>query len=185
MQNNPRSFQKFKKIPLLLAVVFLGISSFSFYYLFTQINNNKKLAETMQNNWQTETSRRNEIESLDKLLKSTETGRVLLESHFAKSSDIVPFLDTIEKLATKVGARSEVVSVDILKDKSGLMMEVRSVGSFEAVYKFLTLLENAPYELEFTFMDMQNTNIQYDEEDKVVSSEWSANFKIKLLSFIQ
>ncbi|MBP6883964.1 MAG: hypothetical protein KBC06_01900 [Candidatus Pacebacteria bacterium] len=185
MQESPRSFQKFKKIPLFFALLFLSASAYSFYYLYTQINTNQVDAEVMQNEWQTEAARRNEITSLDYLIKSTEEKRAILESHFAYASDIVPFLDTIEGLAVKAGATSEVVSVDILKDKSGLMVEIKAVGSFESVYKFLRLLENSPYELEFLSTDMQNAAVKAGADGKTTSSLWSADFRIKLLSFIQ
>ena len=34
-------------------------------------------------------------------------------------------------------------------------MAIKASGSFEALYKFLTLLENSPYELDFISMDIQ------------------------------
>jgi hypothetical protein len=57
-------------------------------------------------------------------------------------------------------------------------------GSFEAIYKFLNLLENSPYELDFLSMDMHKM-----APDVVVKGaqnlKWEAVFKIKLLTFVQ
>ncbi|MBY0376467.1 hypothetical protein K2P96_00640 [Patescibacteria group bacterium] len=185
MQNSPRSFQKFKKIPLFFSVLFFGATIFGFIFLYKQIEENKIISAEMQQKWQTEANRRSQIQSLDRLIKSTETERSKLQTHFAQTSDVVPFLDTVQKLATKVGAESEVVSVDILKDKSSVLaIQVRATGSFQSVYKFLTLLENSPYELDFSSVDLQNTTPQATDGAKVTGTEWSADFRIKLLSFI-
>ncbi len=186
MQNSPYSFQKFKKIPLFFAVIFLGASSYTFFFLYQQIDNSKILSEQMQQEWQLEALKRSQIQSLDRLINSTEAERILLDSHFAKSSNVVPLLDTIQKLATAVGAQSEVVSVDLSKDKTGgLVFGVKATGSFGAVYKFLTLLENSPYELDFISVDIKNTTPQSIVDKKVTASEWEGDFRIKLLSFIQ
>ena len=111
--------------------------------------------------------------------------KILLESHFTQSSNIVPLLNTIEQLSLKVGAKSKVTSVDISKDKTILMVAVGTSGSFNAVYKFLMLLENSPYELEFVSVDMQKTGAPTVSGKIIVSPQWEAIFKIKLLSFVQ
>lgn len=174
MQNNLHHSQKFKKMPLIFSIIFLAFSCFAFFFLYKEINNNKKISEKTQIEWQNETSRREDIRSLERSIKSISKEKTLLESHFAQSSNIVPFLDTIEKLALSSKNKSEVVSVDILQDGSGLLIGLRASGSFEAIYKFLTLLENSPYELEFISVDMQRLSLQ---------AGWEVVFKIKLLSF--
>jgi len=80
--------------------------------------------------------------------------QALLETHFIKSSDVVPFLNTIEALGPAVGASAEIDSVDTSPDGASLIVELQASGSFGAVYKFLTLLENSPYELNFLSMDI-------------------------------
>jgi uncharacterized protein YkvS len=175
MQNNPHNFKKFKKMPFLFSILLLIFSCTVFFFLYKQINDNKKIAEKEQIEWQNETDRRNEIKSLERLIKEIDQERVLVESHFAQSSNIVPFLDTIEGLASKVNAISEVVSVDIIEDTSQLLVVIKTLGSFESIYKFLKLLENSPYEIEFASVDIQKSNTQ----------TWEAIFKIKLLSFVQ
>lgn len=183
MQDNPTNFKKFKKGPLILSVIFLIFSCSAFYFVYKKINDNKTESEKIQKEWQIETTRREEIKSLDKSVKIIDSDRILLESHFAQSSDIVPFLDTIEKLATSAKATSEVVSVDVADDKNTLVLDLKASGSFEAIYKFLTLLENSPYELDFTAVDIQRTSAPVVSGKKVTAAEWGATFKIRLLSF--
>lgn len=181
MKNN---FQKFKKTPLFLSITFFLFACFVFWFFYTEIQNNNETSEQSQITWQNEASRRDEIESLDHSLQTTEEERALLETHFIRSSDVVPLLDMIEKLAPESGAKAEVSLVDLLKDNIGLIVEMKVTGRFEAVYKFLMLLENSPYELDFISVDMQKSNEQDTSDKKNPFSLWSATLRVKLLSFI-
>ncbi|MFA5778057.1 MAG: hypothetical protein WC870_01010 [Candidatus Paceibacterota bacterium] len=184
MKSNPYNSPNFKKKPLIISIVFLLFSCLAFFFLYKEINNNKKIEELAQTEWQNEANRREGIKLLDRSIKTISEERASLESHFAQSSDVVPFLDTLEKLAFSVGAKHEVVSVDISEDKTGLSVGLKASGSFEVIYKFLTLLENSPYELEFTSVDIQKLETQTISAKKVVVPQWGAVFKIKLLSFV-
>jgi hypothetical protein len=119
------------------------------------------------------------------LLKTTEPERILLDSHFIKSSDVVPFLDMFDKLAGAVGAKAEVASVVIAPDNSGLLVTIKATGLFEALDKFLMLLENSSYELDFISMDIQKSDVGVVSDKNTPSSQWSAVFGIKLLSFVR
>ncbi len=122
------------------------------------------------------------MRSLANLIDHIESERAVLDTHFVRSSDIVPFLATIESLAQKVGGKAEVTSVDIPQDDSLLVVELKAGGSFEALYKFVMLLENSPYELLFISANIQNPGIQ--DLPTSGASEWTATFKINLLSFL-
>ena len=58
---------------------------------------------------------------------------------------------------------------------------IESKGSFESLYKYITLLENAPYELEISsfVLSKENSNVLTG------NIAWSLSLKIKLLSFVQ
>jgi len=179
MKNN------FPKIPLLISSLLFFICLFVFLYLYKDIKNNNKESQLAETQWQTEALRRDEIKMLDYSIKIIEKERTQLETHFAQSSDVVPFLDIIEGLAPRANIKAEVVSVDILDNHNGLMVGMKASGSFNGLYKFLTLLENSPYELEFISMDIQKEMELDIPGKKVEVSKWDAVFKIKLLSFIQ
>lgn len=182
MQNN---FQKFQKTPLFLSILLLVFSCFVFLFLYREIQNNSRTSDQAQIVWQNEANKREELRSLDRSLKTTEQERALLEDHFIRSSNIVPFLDMVEKLAPEVGAKAEVIFVNIPEDNSGLVVEMKVAGRFEALYKFLILLENSPYELDFISMDIQKSNEGTVSDKKNSFPEWSAIFKVKLLNFIR
>ncbi|MFA6257191.1 MAG: hypothetical protein WCT29_02560 [Candidatus Paceibacterota bacterium] len=175
MQNNPKSFKKFKKAPLVFSTLFLAMVVLGFWFVSGEINQNKKSAEVMWTEWQKENLRRHQIRDLEVLLSEAEAKRAELDTHFAESSNIVPFLDTTQELARKVGAESEIISVDNSAESGGLTVVVHATGSFESLYKFLELLEHSPYELEFLTVDLGRL---------AEGSGWEANFKLRLLTFI-
>ncbi|OGI95450.1 hypothetical protein A2917_02735 [Candidatus Nomurabacteria bacterium RIFCSPLOWO2_01_FULL_42_17] len=172
----------FSKMPILLSLILFAFSCFLLFFFYKAINSNDEESRSKEAEWQTEANRREEIETLDNSIKIISPERALLETHFAQSSDVVPFLNTIEGLATKVGAKAEVTSVKILEDKTALSVDMQASGTFSSLYKFLTLLENSPYALEFAGVDMRK-EVTFEGAQGTSGSKWSAVFKIKLLSF--
>jgi len=170
-----KSFRKFKKIPLVLSSSLLILSFFVYLFIFNHLQENNRLFVENEVQWKQENAKKTEIQAIDRALRMVEKERVVLGAHFVKSSDVVPFLDTLEKLAPRVKAKAEINSVDISSDKKSLLVGLRAVGSFESLYRFITLLENSPYQLEFISMDIV----------KDQNTQWSATFKIRLLSFME
>jgi hypothetical protein len=169
---------------LILSILFFLFSCFLFIFLYKSINENKELAQLAQEKWEVETIERNNAKSLINSIEIIAPERVLLDKHFIQSSDVVPFLDKIEKLAIDTKVRAEVSSVDISNEDSSLIVELRVKGSFESIYKLILLLENSPYNLKFVLVNIQNSN-NIEGLPTVKSLEWSAVFRIKLLSFIK
>jgi hypothetical protein len=62
---------------------------------------------------------------------------------------------------------------------------MKASGTFNVLYRFLALLENSPYELEFIGVNMDNGVVLDTVGKNVAASKWNAIFKVKLLSFIQ
>ena len=168
-----------QKKKLILSIVFFALSLFVFVFLYRSINNNRDTLKVAEEKWQAEENYRKNVKSLASSVKTIEAKINLLETHFVKSSDVVPFLDTIEKLAKEVGVKAEVVSVNISDNEPGLLVELKAQGDFEIIYKFIKLLENSPYDIKFSSMDIQNNSVSTDK-----NSVWSASFHMKLLSFV-
>lgn len=169
---------------IFLAALFLVLCLLIFLFFYREINKNKNLITEAQTKWQKEASRREEIKSLDQSVKIIEPERILLESHFANGSDVVPYLNTLENLGTKVGAEAKVTSVKVSKDNNKLLVEMKATGSFESVYKFLTLLENSSYEMKIDFVDMHNLVVSEELKDKTKNTKWEMILEIKLLTFV-
>ncbi|MCX6747768.1 MAG: hypothetical protein NTW98_02375 [Candidatus Nomurabacteria bacterium] len=69
--------------------------------------------------------------------------------------------------------------MDINEDPASLLIGVHASVSFESVYKFMTLLENASYELEIQTFDLRKEGIALD----ALKTSWSVTMQIKVLSF--
>jgi hypothetical protein len=175
----------FEKILLFVSATLLLLLCFALFSLYQKINDNDQKTQQDVINLQTETNQRNNLMSLNQVLKKSASDRTLLESHFINGSDIVPFLDIIEKLAQQAGALAQIDSVNTQTDNTGLVVELKALGKFEAIYKFLILLENSPYVLDFMSMDMHKLSSPPVVPGKnVESASWEVAFKIQLLSFI-
>jgi len=174
---------KFKKFSLAVSLIIFLVFCVSFFFLYKETKNDIRASEESQNLLQKEVARREEIKSFNNSFKLIEKDKTLFETHFAQSSDIVPFLDTIEQMAGSVGTKADVSLIEVSEDNTGLVIEMKDTGGFSQVYKFLMLLENSPYELEFTSVEMHSL-IENTDKNSAKKSKWEANFKMKLISFI-
>lgn len=175
----------FPKIALPLSVLFFVLSCLAFSFIHKQIDKNNSLSGENNIVWQNEANRRNILSSMDHSIKVIAPEIMQLEMYFAQSSDIVPFLNLIENTAQKVGAKAEVLSVDVPVDGKILSVAMNASGHFEEVYKFLTLLENFPYQLEFVSVDVRKSMEFGAPILKEGKPEWNASIKMNLLSFIK
>lgn len=171
----------FQKILLPLSVILFLVFCYSSYFLYNETKRNDLLAIDTDIKWQAEARYQEEIISLNQGIKMIEQEKKEIEEHFVSPSDLVPFLDTLEELALKVGITAETTSVDLSSDGSSLLVGLKTEGNFGSVYKFLTLLENSPYELEFSSVNLSKKTIQ----NIGGNSSWQAEFGIKLLSFFE
>lgn len=164
----------------IFSILFLLVSITLFFFMYQKVQDNEKISNEKEVEWYNYTTNQDKIDVLDNLLQETFVERGLLESHFAKSSDLVSFLDEIENLASSVGAQATISTVDPAKEEIDPAIGMRVVGPFDSIYRFMILLENHTYELEIISFSMQQVNNPSLGESALA---WNANFKIKLLSF--
>ena len=175
----------FKKNFIVLAIILFLLSGIAFWFLYREIQKNNDSAEKTLTEWQTEDSRRNEIKTIMRSVATIQQNNEIIGTHFANSTNLVPFLDTIDSFAPKVGAEDEITSVDILPDTKELIVGIKVLGNFEAIYKFVTLLENSPYEIEFLAVDIQKSSVENGAKSDKTGKffPWEGLFKIKLVTF--
>lgn len=171
---------RFKKKPLVFATIFLLLSGVGSFLIYQQTIKNNEQALEKEIELSTLANKQDEIKILNNYIKSIEKEKTLFETHFVQISDVVPFLNNLEKTAESVNTSLLVNSIDLAKDNSGLLVEIKNTGSFAQVYKFITLLENAPYEIEFLSVDMRTV---VDEAKKTTPKKWEAVIGLKLISF--
>jgi hypothetical protein len=178
------------KNKLFLSIVFFLLTSTVFVFLYTKTMSNHKISEDNLLKWEKEYLKQDEINTLNRSIASVEEKKNLLETHFAKSSDVVPFLDFLENLAKNAGLQAGVSLVDLPEKEDGLIIEMKTTGDFKTTYKFLKLLENSPYQLELISVDLQNGAKKEEVSPNSTTqtaqkTEWEALLRIKLLSFIK
>jgi len=165
-----------QKKQLVFAIIFFIITLPSLLFFYTNINVQEIASGQKLTEWRVEAARRDEIKFLDSSMKKIEGEKAMLETHFVQISNPVPFLGTLDKLAKSVNTEYTVSSFDASPDGTSLIVVMNATGNFEAFYKFLTLLENVSYDIEFVSIDMKK------ETD---TNKWSAAIKIKLLTFVK
>ncbi len=175
---------KFPTTSLFVSVAIFLISMCGFLYLYKEINQNNQAWQMKDTEWRTETLRRENIKKLDDSVKMIEGERMALSTHFAESTDVVPFLDSLEGLAKKTTTKAEITSVDIQEGQSGLYVGMKASGTFNNIYKLLTLIENSHYEIEFLAVDLHKETTATEEGKTPPIPTWNAAFKMKLISFL-
>jgi len=172
----------FYKKSLIFSSLFLLVSVLALLFLLSSIRDNEIDYKVAQEKWQTENIRREGIKALTDFFKRIEPKKNMLDEHFIESTNVVPFLDTLEDLAKKVNVKLEVNSVNIEEKEPALLVEIKTSGSFGNIYKLVTLLENSPYSLVFVSANIKSTG---DPTLNKISQtpQWIATFQMKLLSF--
>ncbi len=170
----------FPKVPFFLSIFFLIFSCCFFYLLYNKIEKNYIIAKEANIEMQEKMSQLDELKDISRGIKTIEQETTELDKHFIPSSNLVPFLDTIEELALKVETTAETSFINISPDNLSLIVGLKAKGSFKSLYKFFTLLENSPYQLEFVSLDIFKEITQ----STTSTSSWETNIVLRLISFI-
>jgi hypothetical protein len=166
------------KIQIALSVIFLLAAVGTFVFLRNITLRNNVEAEKISLENKDKDYAKEELKLLNEFVLSIGEEKAEIESHFVKSSDAVPFLDSLEGIGKTLGIKSEVTNVDIPLERDSLIVDVNVSGSFPLIYKFLKLVENSPYETEISTMSLERLGPNSS------APLWSAKFSIKVLSFI-
>ena len=171
-------------IKIFVAAVFSCACVFGFVYVYSNITTKSDIANTLKEQIQNELDRRDRITALNSEIKAITPDKVALESHFADSNDVVPFLDNLQALAKQAGAPADVSSLDVSKEGDKLLVQMKASGNFNAVHKLVALLENSQYEIDFESVQLQ-TKPLIDGAGKVSTGTqvWDLYVSLILLSF--
>lgn len=169
---------------IIISILCLSVCMFAFVYVLREIQSKNEAATQAIEEFKTESERINKISALNEEIKTIKDKTDKLDTHFAKSSDIVPFLDNLQSLGVLAGAPLEVSSVSLSPEGDTLDVEVKAEGSFVSVHKLLALMQNSQYQLQFSMVKFStNTFLAADKKIKSSNPTWEAVFTIKLTSF--
>jgi Tfp pilus assembly protein PilO len=91
-------------------------------------------------------------------------------SYLVSSSEIVPFLESLEGVGDVLGAEVDVVSVGDSPDTSGrIPLSLSISGSFNAVMRTVGAIEHHPNDVRVTSLTLDTP------QGDAASSEWTAN----------
>ena len=123
------------------------------------------------------------LQLLQRAAAETEGKRARLASYFVSSADTAKFLDGIEELGRRSGAKFAVTSAEWNKtaDKPvSLSISFAAAGSFAELYKLLLLLENAPFEAVITKASIKKGIPLGIGKDLPIP--WEGNFSLNIFS---
>jgi len=171
---------KFHITMLAISIIFFALAASAVWYMYGMTEKKYLAIEEAHASWKAEEDRRAQVKQLERMLEDLDAEQIELESHFARSLDVVPLLDTLEKIGLGAGANAEVSSVDRIEDGKFISVGIKATGSWSALYKFTVLLENSPYELEFSTLDIKRAFAEAEGGGVI----WEGFFKVKVLSFL-
>lgn len=173
-----KSFKnKFINNPVILALGMLVVVLTAFVFLFKHIHTINTKAIEVQKQTRLSVAEKREARSLLDFSNENQVRIQELDKHFVKGTEVVAILQYVEDLAPRVGASAKVSAVDVTKDGQSLFIDMNISGSFDSVYKFVNLLEQASYILDIINLDIQAVQ-------KESGNTWSGNIKVKVISFI-
>ena len=96
-----------------------------------------------------------QIGTIRQSLSDTDARRSTLSSYFVDPNNIVPFLETIEGYGKTAGVTTKFSGVQLGDKPTRLDVTVDANGSFTDVYRFVSMLEAAPYEITVSQADIE------------------------------
>ena len=111
--------------------------------------------------------------ALEKVLTVSQEERGRLDGIFVSRDELIHFIEDLEEgaKASEVRLEVEALSSAARSGESASSFRLDVQGSFAAVFKYLLLLENLPYETSFEQMNLE------------FSEEWRGFYVIKILSY--
>ena len=166
----------------LLLVVILAALGYAFALHELRITNAANASLTKQNN--TIVEEESQIDTVRKGLEQTDARRATLTSYFVDAGNVVPFLETVEGYGKTVNASTSFTTVQMQKDPTYLKVTVTARGSFQSIYRFIGMLEAAPYETAIQGVDIRQVlpdGLQ-SEQAATQSTNWDATATVYVYS---
>lgn len=161
------------------SIVFLAVVLAGTYFSYKKISVIRSETAVKEAEWQEEEGRRAEIKNLERSVKNLAKEKAELDSHFVSKDDPVDFLNSLETMASGVGATAEVSTVGDDSNNSGLVINLNATGSFDSIFRFLTLIENS-----FYMMEVQNLTLNSGSVDvKTKLPVWTMSLQLRLITF--
>lgn len=122
-----------------------------YFLLFGQIQKERDKVLSLRRELAVIEKKQKNIQSLERLLDETEEQKRDVENIFVDDKTVVRFIEELERLAEITGAVLEIKDASLPRTDEDLgptfSMEIE--GSFKNIFRYLELLENVPFQVEF------------------------------------
>lgn len=165
-----------KVLNTILLVLFFNLAAAAgWWFFYGQIKEKRDKVVGMTNETLAADLKRKNIQELDQSLNSIAEEKAKVEAAFASESELVRFIESIERLAALSGAELEIKSAALPLDpnEKGPVFTLNVEGGFGQAFRFLTFLESANYEIV-----VEEARLNKGDE-----AGWAGQIRLKLLSY--
>ena len=157
MKNSQTKPFRQTKIVFFFSLLGVVISAGIYMYIFHMITTIEQETSVLIQDTNTLSAKESQIGVLKKNLQANQEREPALLSYFIDANDIVPFLETIEGYGRSTNVAVQFSTVDIKPAPDQLVASFKGVGSFTNLYRFMALLEAAPYEFTINNATIQSS----------------------------
>lgn len=158
------------------------------YIFFSyKINSVFKEAESAAHERLSLESKGRQLSKTEDLVLNTENKRLELEKHFVTSDGLVSFIEYVESLDDISGGTLVIDDVGV-SDENGkpvLGVSLSMSGTYQEIYKLLSLIETMPYEINVPILDLSVSDIVSGAGVKATNPEWNAEIDFVVVSYLQ
>ena len=138
---------------ILLAIALISVAGYVFLFKQLKAVNAANVALTQDSN--AILAEQSQIGVIKQSLSETDARRATLDSYFVDPNNVVPFLETIEGYGKTAGVTTTFSEVQLADKPTHLTVTVDAHGSFTNIYRFVSMLEAAPYQMQVAEADIQ------------------------------
>ena len=168
---------------MILAIVLNAIAFGAYLYILSDIRSKNKYLASVAGEFATASEKEQKIADIKSDVRINADNKAYLDAHFVDGGNIADFFGEIEELGRQAGVSVEIGTADFTKDKvKKLKLSFRAVGSYNAVYTFVRLLESSKHEFAEKRVALSRDFSQATEGAKPGVSLWRGEFELDLIS---
>ncbi|CAN5714080.1 hypothetical protein BH11PAT2_BH11PAT2_09020 [soil metagenome] len=155
----------------LLAIVALIIAFSAYGVWYATVSKKSAEAASLASQIQTKHQDSQRVQEAKDQLQKISAQESLVNGYFVATSDVVPFLESLQSTGKSLGSTVQVVSVsaDPGKPHSHLNLSLSITGPFDSVVRTLGALEYSPYDAA-----VQNLTLDTPQTGSGKAAQWTA-----------
>lgn len=169
-----------KKIPFLIVGVVATLVLLIGFWLFgfMELRGTKQRTEILSEKRAILEAQRENLQSLEAFIGNIAADQERIAGVFVSEQTLVRLIERLERLAGEAGISLAIQEARLPKNADErLSIRFSTVGNFRDTMQYLLLIEHAPYQLQFTGVEIQKN------DTKEHNDEWNAHYQFNVLSF--